>query len=112
MARWGLWTASAIGAAGAGAALAYSWPLLLVSARDEGSWLILPNGQEASARAEANVDAIVPIETLDSFAPTDPAGATIRALEDVLREAGLTGGKGTLAVEARTLPMFALRLFA
>jgi Xaa-Pro aminopeptidase len=95
---------------GAGAELAYSWPLLLVSARDDGSWLILPNGQEASARAEATAGAIVPVETLDSFAPTDPAGATLRALEGVLQDAGLKGGKGTLALEARTLPMFALRL--
>ncbi|MBA2519313.1 MAG: aminopeptidase P family N-terminal domain-containing protein, partial [Chloroflexia bacterium] len=56
---------------GAGAELAWGGPLLLVAARDEAAWLIVPNGSESAARAEAAVDGIIGFETFDSFTATD-----------------------------------------
>jgi Xaa-Pro aminopeptidase len=94
---------------GAGAELAYCWPLLLVSARDDGAWLIVPDGQLAGARAAACVTNIYTTETLGTFEPTDPPGSLERALATAFAEAGLSNGRGVFAVEARTLPLFVSR---
>ncbi len=94
---------------GAMDANAYTWPLLLVAAKDDGAWLILPDGQLRSATEAARVSAFYTTATLDSFNPTDPAGSLEGALESALRDAGINGGSGTIAVEARTLPFFVAR---
>jgi Xaa-Pro aminopeptidase len=94
---------------GAMDANAYAWPLLLVAARDDAAWLILPDGQLRSATETARVSAFYTTATLDSFNPTDPAGSLEGALESALRDAGIKGGSGTIAVEARTLPFFVAR---
>src|SRR6476620_8416261 len=70
---------------GAGDALAYAWPLLLIAAKDDGAWLILPDGQLRSATEAARVSAFYTTATLDSFNPTDPAGSLEGELESALR---------------------------
>lgn len=94
---------------GAAAELGYVWPLLLVSARDETAWLVLPDGIAAGAKAQAKVASIFTTETLATHNPTDPAGSLERALAAAFAEAGLNNGRGTFAVEARTLPLFVAR---
>ena len=94
---------------GAMDANAYTWPLLLVAAKDDAAWLILPDGQLRSATEAARVSAFYTTATLDSFNPTDPAGSLEGALESALCDAGINGGSGTIAVEARTLPFFVAR---
>ncbi|MGH2548553.1 MAG: M24 family metallopeptidase [Thermomicrobiales bacterium] len=94
---------------GAGAELAYCWPLLLISARNDGAWLIVPDGQLAGAKASASVSNIFTTETLNTFEPTDPAGSLDRVLAAAFAEAGLSNGRGVFAVEARTLPLFVSR---
>src|SRR5215204_1782288 len=94
---------------GAMDANAYAWPLLLVAAKDDAAWLILPDGQLRSATETARVTAFYTTATLDSFNPTDPADSLEGALESALRDAGINGGSGTISVEARTLPFFVAR---
>ncbi|MDQ3411108.1 MAG: M24 family metallopeptidase [Chloroflexota bacterium] len=97
---------------GAGAELAWGGPLLLVAARDEAAWLIVPNGSESAARAEAAVDGIIGFETFDSFTATDARQSYLDAIRAVMRAAGLAGAAGVLAVEGRTLPRAVGRLLA
>ncbi|HEX2508572.1 MAG TPA: hypothetical protein VHK23_09650 [Miltoncostaeaceae bacterium] len=76
MARWGLWTASAIGAAGAGAALA------LMRRRRPGGAATDAGPAEAGAAAEAA--AAPPPE--DPREALDAARDRLRARADALRE--------------------------
>ncbi|CAN5576555.1 Xaa-Pro peptidase family protein [soil metagenome] len=80
--------------------------MLLVSAEDDGAWLIVPDGQLSTAKANANVTNIFVTETLNTFESTDPAGSLEQALAATFAEAGLSNGRGVFAVEARTLPLF------
>ena len=73
---------------GAGAELAWGQPLLLIAARDEAAWLIVPNGNENAARAVAAVDEVVPFETFDSFKPTDSRQSFLDAIDWALRVGG------------------------
>ena len=89
---------------GALAELAYGPPLLLCAAREPAAWLIVPNASADTAGERAGVDAVVPFDTFDSFVPTDSRGSYLDRLRETLRQAGLTGATGTLAVEGGSLP--------
>lgn len=90
---------------GAGAEMSWGQPLLLVMAREQTAILIVPAGDETSARSAARVDAVIPFDGFDSFKPTDSRQSFLSAVQHALREAGMLGGSGTLAVEGRTLPL-------
>lgn len=90
---------------GALAELAWGQPLLLIAARDAGSWLIVPNAYEHAARTTATVNEVIPFDTFDSFHPTDSRQSFLDAITAALRTAGITGSTGRLAVEGRTLPL-------
>lgn len=97
---------------GAGAELAWGQPTLIVSVRDRATWLVVPDGQAASAREHAKVDAVIPFATFDSFTPSDSRTSFLDAIDGVLQEAGFTSGSGTLAVEGRSLPQAVAGLLA
>ena len=99
---------------GALAELAWGQPLLLITAHDAGSWLIVPNAYEAAARATATVDEVIPFDTFDSFNPTDSRQSYLDAITAGLRAAGIAGAgaSGKLAVEGRSLPLTAGAMLA
>lgn len=94
---------------GAGAAMSYGEPLLIVGARD-GAVLVVPNGLAASAAAHAAVDEVIPFATFDSFNETDSRSSFLSAVADGLQRVGIVSGKGKLAVEGRSLPLAVGRL--
>ena len=89
---------------GALAELAYGPPLLLCAAREPAAWLIVPNASVDAANERASVDAVVPFDTFDSFAPTDSRASYLDRLRETIRQAELTDATGTLAVEGGSLP--------
>ena len=95
---------------GALAELAYGPSLLLVTVADGAARLIVPNAVEATARATAAVDEVLPFDTFDSFAETDSRASFLDAIRAALWAAGMTGGGGRLAVEGRTLPWVAAEM--
>ncbi len=86
---------------GAGADLAWGRPTLVVST--EGAVLVVPDGLERAARGMAEVDEFVPFATFDGVTPIDGRAAYLAALEQALRLACGRGGRGTVALEGRSL---------
>jgi Xaa-Pro aminopeptidase len=55
---------------------------------------------------------MLPFDTFDSFAPTDSRASWLGAVRQTLKESGISGRSGTLAIEERTLPAAVVRLIA
>jgi Xaa-Pro aminopeptidase len=90
---------------GALADLSYGQPLLVCSVDNAASVLVVPNAYHVEASAHGAVDEVIAFETFDSFQATDSRQSFLDAVAEALRRVGVTGGKGTLAVEERTLPL-------
>lgn len=89
---------------GAGAELTYA-PWLALLGSTEGAALLAPLG--AGGGAVENGYELFGFEGFDSFHPTDPAGTYVAQLTAALSRLGATGGKGTIGVEVRSLPLVA-----
>ena len=89
---------------GALAELAYGEPLLVLGVRDGSAVLVVPDAYAAAARAGSWAADVVAFDTFDGFRATDARGSFLAAIREALRGLGATGGRGTLAVEGRTLP--------
>jgi Xaa-Pro aminopeptidase len=89
---------------GAGAELTYA-PWLAVLDAADGSALVAPPG--AGSGAVENGYEIFTFQGFDSFHPTDPDGTYVAQLAAALKWIGATGGRGTIGVETRSLPLVA-----
>jgi Xaa-Pro dipeptidase len=71
----------------------------------DGSALVAPPG--AGSGAVENGYEIFTFQGFDSFHPTDPDGTYVAQLAAALKWIGATGGRGTIGVETRSLPLVA-----
>jgi Xaa-Pro aminopeptidase len=95
---------------GALADLSYGQPLLICSVTNAAAVLVAPDAYQAEASANAAVDEVIVFETFHSFRPTDSRQSFLDGVAEALRRAGASGGRGTLAVEERMLPLAVDRL--
>ncbi|MBW3631667.1 MAG: Xaa-Pro peptidase family protein [Chloroflexi bacterium] len=95
---------------GALADLSYGQPLLICAVKSPEAVLVAPDAYRAEAAAQAAVDEVIAFETFDSFRPTHSRQSYLDAVAEALRRVGATGGRGTLAVEERALPLVVERL--
>lgn len=89
---------------GAGAELSFGPSLALFTARDAGSWLIVPAGSGTQAKEQSRLGETLTVAGFDSFSPTDQRAAFLGAIRDALTRAGLSGSSGRLGIESRSLP--------
>ena len=97
---------------GALAALSYGQPLLLLGARDATAALIVPNAYSAAASERSGIADVLAFDTFDSFTPTDSRASFLAQIRETLRQAGLIGATGRLAIEGGTLPQAVAALLA
>lgn len=73
--------------------------LALIRASDAAGWLIVPDLLVPAATRQTWLDRVLTFETLGHFAPADPEGSFVDALQAALAEAELGSGQVVLGVE-------------
>ena len=92
---------------GAGFDLSYGPWLAVVPAQGDGGALVAPHG--SGTAAADNGFELLGFDTLATWEAPDPAGTYLSQLRRALQLAGASGGRGTLGVELRSLPLAATR---
>lgn len=92
---------------GAGAELTYAPWLAVIPAAGEGAGLVAPTG--AGSGASTYGYELFPFDGFDSFNATDPGGTYVSQLIAALKQAGATGGSGTIGAELRSISLVAAR---
>ena len=95
---------------GAGSEFAYGIPLALCTVGDPHSWLVVSDGQGGKARQESRLDELVTYDSFTHLHAMDSATSYLDAIRGALAGAGLRNGRGTLGIQARTLPFAVARL--
>ncbi|MFN8469901.1 MAG: Xaa-Pro peptidase family protein [Caldilineaceae bacterium] len=95
---------------GAGSEFAYGIPLALCTVGDAHSWLLVSDGQGGKARQESRLDELVTYDSFTHLHAMDSAASYLAAIRGALAAAGLHSGRGTLGIQARTLPFAVARL--
>lgn len=95
---------------GALATLGYAQPMALVGVNDETAYLLVGGFYEAWAKGQSEDFEVLPYPVFSGVEPVSGRDNFLRALHDLLHNAGLGSGRARLAIEEKTLPAVALRL--
>lgn len=86
--------------------------LVLLLAGDRAGWLVVPDMLAGPASSQSRLDRLETFGAFGQFDPVDAEEGFLQALRSALHTAGLSGARGVLGVETRSLPTIVQQLLA